>query len=951
MAAPLAVAAMGNILEPFTAPFTALADAVTTAANPPANRPNYAYFSGEDEEAPPSPPRSRVPPSPKTPAREPGLAAEHIYKPGTGPEYVQRRCRCDLSACTAIVSTTVCKVRGFKSVQTRKLRFTGVIACFALSSVLLLLAANFPDRLPAPLAAYFADDVPDPPPPPTPSPPPPQPPPPPMPPPPPPPSPQPPPPPAPPPPPTPPPPSPHPPPPSPHPPPLRPSPPLPPPPPYAPSWAASPLLLPLEILGGSVLLLLTLVCALVARIYNSSKTTMWEASEQATDAYHSAMVEPYWALREEDDDAATGRGGGGGGGGGGDGDPHNAGGEDRAEDASSSRNGSSSPGGGGGGGDVHKVAAILAEVDLQVATILTELDALRSPEPPVEVDEEEDDDDVPTATIVLTADASCGTSPYKPPRLSAACFAAPITTDAMTMTSPVASRIATFDGMASQTPPSATWGVGQVPLCPGSTAAPPLSAPAAPPLRSTSSLVSPAASSIASSSASRASSTSLASSLASFRLDTEEERLAWAKQLLHGTSASTANLKQAQQLLARLIDEQFALREAEDELQLLVGAPAASEPNDAEASRTLFTPGSDDGSPAVADGQVTRTPYSRHGIAKDVYQSFEVKGPSPSAFLVAPDGGDGNGGEEMSTAEAEVLLSVLRTDDDVERRMEEEDAVPEGDDAVRTVEIVVEAPAAEEEAEVEDPRAAAVTALAEAEEAAIRAAEARKLASTPSGAAAPSPSVVAELAEEVKERTAIVHSLQSALVMSLGRAAGGQSKKRKSKSSKSLASAPSAVGSDGKQQQQRKPLGEVTMNSSPPAGLLVGFNSSNNSQRLSCGSSGGAYTPFMPRHVSFDERSSGAPASGSLPGYSCRVSASSPGSSCAGGGNGGSGSRDASSPKAIAMRWLESSRVSLGRRVSFGNVSPSAAPSAAPAGAQYNLRSRGVQRAETGMRV
>ena len=127
--------------------------------------------------------------------------------------------------------------------------------------------------------------------------------------------------------------------------------------------------------------------------------------------------------------------------------------------------------------------------------------------------------------------------------------------------------------------------------------------------------------------------------------------------------------------------------------------------------------------------------------------------------------------------------------------------------------------------------------------------------------------------------------------------------------------------------------------------------SSNNSQRLSCGSSGGAYTPFMPRHVSFDERSSGAPASGSLPGYSCRVSASSPGSSCAGGGSGGSGPRDASSPKAIAMRWLESSRVSLGRRVSFGNVSPSAAPSAAPAGAQYNLRSRGVQRAETGMRV
>ena len=107
------------------------------------------------------------------------------------------------------------------------------------------------------------------------------------------------------------------------------------------------------------------------------------------------------------------------------------------------------------------------------------------------------------------------------------------------------------------------------------------------------------------------------------------------------------------------------------------------------------------------------------------------------------------------------------------------------------------------------------------------------------------------------------------------------------------------------------------MNSSPPAGLLVGFNSSNNSQRLSCGSlggsSGGAYTPFMPRHVSFDERSSGAPASGSLPGYSCRVSASSPGSSCAGGGSGGSGPRDASSPKAIAMRWLESSRVSLAR--------------------------------------
>ena len=120
-------------------------------------------------------------------------------------------------------------------------------------------------------------------------------------------------------------------------------------------------------------------------------------------------------------------------------------------------------------------------------------------------------------------------------------------------------------------------------------------------------------------------------------LGTEESKRIWAQRLITG-SDSHDNLKHAQELLTQLIDEQLLLREAEEELRdAMLSDPSSDGSHPARA--VLFDDdseeGSDQGSPDSVDGHMTRTPYSRGGVAKHVYDSFDVAGP-PSALFRSP---------------------------------------------------------------------------------------------------------------------------------------------------------------------------------------------------------------------------------------------------------------------------------------------------------------------------
>ena len=278
----------------------------------------------------------------------------------------------------------------------------------------------------------------------------------------------------------------------------------------------------------------------------------------------------------------------------------------------------------------------------------------------------------------------------------------------------------------------------------------------------------------------------------SSRLDTDEARLKWARAQLVAAS-SAAHLKQAQELLAQLIDEQMALREAEDELRGVLdsqsegsgsewgvgsgeggrrGVPSGEAEGD--AARMLFS--DDDGSPASSDGQVgPHTPYSRLGFAKDVYEGFAMPGAAdgpPHAFLDlscdSPDVAEGCPGE----GEIEIVSPSAPSDGAASKPVSfTPKAVSFTSPGLITGWRTVATPAVP--ANASDAAASPPPPPPESE---------WRDVSTPWREVA-TPGYTAELKSEVRRRSAVVHTLQSALLAKLAKPTQQANKKKERRKS------------------------------------------------------------------------------------------------------------------------------------------------------------------------